>query len=84
MLACICFSHSKMTVIITVILPVYTALVAAASTRILGYHLQLGKFTSLLNPFPLRENNNNKNKNNNKNNLSLEVVQMNESWMETV
>lgn len=81
MLACICFSHSKMTVIITVILPVYTALVAGASTRILGYHLQLGKFTSLLNPFPLQKNNSD--------NICpyvflLEVVRINETWMETV
>lgn len=35
----ICFLHSKKIVIIIVILPGYTVLVAGASPQILGYHL---------------------------------------------
>lgn len=34
----------------------YTVLVAGASNWILEYHLQIGKFTSLLNPFPPQKN----------------------------
>jgi hypothetical protein len=70
-----------MIVIIVVILPEYIVLVTGASTWILECHLQVGKFTSLLNPFPLQKNDND--------NIfpylfCLEIVRINETWMETV
>lgn len=77
----ICFSGSKKIAIIIVMLPRYTVLVAGASTWILGYHLQLGKFTSLLNPFPLQKNDNDS--------ICpylfcLGLIRINETWMEAV
>lgn len=70
-----------MIVIIIVILPGCTVLVAGASAQVLGYYLHLGKFASLLNPFPLEKNNSDS--------ICpylflLEIIRVNETWMEAV